>query len=126
VGYHIVKGGGCHLCDRGNIIEKSDQSDAQVVLASFLGACAAREDGEAAKHITARCRATIHPQWQRVPPVRLRRRGLGSSRPFSNPRLIEFGFFSLTLAEANHRTAAAAAQLSEITSYGRFIQTRSG
>ena len=46
---------------------------------------------------------------------------LGSSKPFSNPRLMRRGIFSLTLADTNHSSAAAAAQPSDINSHRCFI-----
>jgi hypothetical protein len=77
----------------------------------------------------------IRPQRQKVPLVRQpataaqarhrlclltkSRRILGSSKPLSKPRLIEFRFFNLTLAEANHSIAAAAAQPFRLNSHAR-------
>jgi hypothetical protein len=48
---------------------------------------------------------------------------LGSSKPLSNPRLIEFRFFNLLLADANQSIAATAAQPSDTNSHGTSLAT---
>src|SRR5262245_2064457 len=48
LGHYIVKGGCRHLCDRRDIVEKRDQSDAQGFLLSFQN-ISSGERGEAAK-----------------------------------------------------------------------------
>jgi hypothetical protein len=69
LGSDIVKGGCRHLCDRRDIVKKSDQSDAQGIFAFFQNMCSAQVS-KAGTLIPARCRAAIRPQWQEVPPTR--------------------------------------------------------